>query len=106
MTFFYYKSAWSIKILYYSKTIIWVFFWLVFPWPKNQFLAQDPTVQSNPAAMVPTGSNGTCAVLFFFFSGFNDAEPSQFYSALDILQKLFNNGFFLILQGIEKITPM
>jgi hypothetical protein len=52
----------------YSKTIIWLFFWLVFPWPKNQFLAQEPTVQSNPAAMVPTGSNGGTCVLCFFSS--------------------------------------
>jgi hypothetical protein len=77
MTFSYYKFAWSIKILYYSKTIIWLFFWLVFPWPKNQFLAQDPTVQSNPAEMVPTGSiGGTYMRAFFFFCGFNDTEPS------------------------------
>ncbi len=53
-------------------------FWLVFPEPKNQFLAQEPTVQSNPAAMVPTGSNGGTYMLcfFFFFGAFNDAEAS------------------------------
>jgi hypothetical protein len=106
MTFPFYKSVGSIKILYYSKTIIWLFFWLVFPWPKNQFLAQEPTVQSNPAAMVPTGSNGTCAVLFSSSADLMTRRLHWFqhlelyYGALGFVDS--RKLAFLILQNIEK----
>jgi hypothetical protein len=99
--------VWSIKILYYSKTIIWLFFWLVFPWPKNQFLAQGPTVQSNPAAMVPTGSNGGTHMLWFFSSS-ADLMTQSLHSFM-VQWAYFGNCSimdFLILQDMEKTKPM